>query len=76
MKIWWLSHIRDPKAPTREEVETGTPIDLGALEGIGDVGEPPIDWCDERCDCGDLCREFVRHRGPCDCGGHWQLGSS
>jgi hypothetical protein len=69
VKIRWLASIRDPKAPTREEIEAG--LDLGTVPDIGmvvDIGEPPAGWCPLLCECGRPCREFAGHRNPCDCG--------
>ncbi len=74
--IMRVPYIRDPQAPTREEIHgpssvriADAEIDLSPwlTEETPDVGEPPSGWCPKDCDCGQPCAEFAGHQPPCMC---------
>jgi hypothetical protein len=80
--IMWVPYIRDPQAPTQEEIHgpnsvqiaNSVPIevDFGMCpwmidEPPADIGEPPSGWCSKTCHCGQPCGEFDQHNGSCGC---------
>lgn len=57
----WLASLRNPKAPTREEIDAGMTVEPFQMD---DIGELPSGWCDGVCQCGEPCTELAGHR-PC-----------
>lgn len=80
MRITFVPNIRDPKAPTVDEINKSGSVRIDEAdftmspwlddEPPGDIGEPPSGWCPKSCRCGEACGEFAGHRPPCACMGN------